>query len=56
MTPDKTANIKISGRQNLAKWALTCYGGSIHERLLSVSSRPYILAYYLSVFIECAYF
>ena len=26
--------------RNLAKWALTCYGGSIHERLLSESSRP----------------
>ena len=43
----KTANIKISGRQNLAKWALTCYGGSTRERLLSESSRPYMLAYYL---------
>jgi hypothetical protein len=51
----KTANIKISGRQNLAKWALTCYGGSTHERLLSESSRPYMLAYYLSAFINCAY-
>jgi hypothetical protein len=52
----KTANIKLSGRQNLAKWALTRYGGSTHERLLSESSRPYMLAYYLSVFIDCAYF
>jgi hypothetical protein len=26
----KTANIKISGRQNVAKWALTCYGDSTH--------------------------
>jgi len=43
----KTASIKISGRQNLAKWALTCYGGSTRERLLSESSRPYMLAYYL---------
>jgi hypothetical protein len=31
----KTANINISGRQNLAKWALTCYGGSAPERLLN---------------------
>jgi hypothetical protein len=37
----KTANIKTSGRQNLAKWALTYYGGFTHERLLSESSRPY---------------
>jgi hypothetical protein len=37
------------------KWALTCYGGSIHERLLSESSRRYVLAYYLSAFIDCAY-
>ena len=29
-------------------WALTCNGGSTHERLLSESSRPYMLAYYLS--------
>jgi hypothetical protein len=52
----KTVNIKISGRQNIAKWALTCCGGFTHERLLSESSRPYMLAYYLSAFIDCAYF
>jgi hypothetical protein len=54
----KTASIKISGRRNLAKWTsgLTCYGDSTHERLLSESSRPYMLAYYLSAFIDCAYF
>jgi hypothetical protein len=54
----KTANINISGRQNLAKWALglTCCGGSTHERLLSESSRPYTLVYSLSAFIDCAYF
>jgi hypothetical protein len=52
----KTANIKISDRKNLAKWALTCYGGSTHERVLSELSRPYMLAYYLSTFIDCAYF
>jgi hypothetical protein len=51
----KTANMKISGRQNLAKWALTYYGGSTHERLLSESSCPYMLASYLSEFIDCAY-
>jgi hypothetical protein len=47
----QTANIKISGRQNLAKWALTCYGGSTHERLLSESSRLYMLEYYLSLYV-----
>jgi hypothetical protein len=46
-----TPNIKISGRQILAKWALTCYDGSTHERLLSVSSRPYMLAYYLFLYV-----
>jgi hypothetical protein len=46
----KTANIKISGRQNLAKSASTCYGGFTHERLLSKSSRPYIIAYYLLLY------
>ena len=48
----KTANIKISGRQNLAKWALTCYGGSTRERLLSESSRSDTLAIRLYV-ISC---
>jgi hypothetical protein len=47
----KTANSKILGRQNLAKWALTCYGGFTHERLLSESSRPYMLAYYLFLYV-----
>jgi hypothetical protein len=47
----KTANIKIQGRKNLAKWALKCYGGSTQERLLSESSRPY-----MSAFIDNAYF
>ena len=41
----KTANIKISGREILiAIWVLTGYGGSTHERLLSESSRPHMLA------------
>jgi hypothetical protein len=48
MTPVKP---QISGRQNLAKWASTCYGGSTHERLLSESSRPYVLAYYLFLYV-----
>jgi hypothetical protein len=52
----KTANIKTSRRQNLVKWASTYYGDSTHERLLSESSRPYILVYYLSAFIDYAYF
>jgi hypothetical protein len=52
----KTANIKISDRQNLAQLALTCYGSSTHERLLSESSRSYMLAYYLSTFIDCIRF
>jgi hypothetical protein len=42
---------KYLGRQNLAKWALTCYGGFTHERLLSESSRPYMLAYYLFLYV-----
>jgi hypothetical protein len=52
----KTANIKISGRQNLVKWALTCFGGSTHERLLGELVCPYMVAYYLSAMIDCAYF
>jgi hypothetical protein len=38
-------------KQNLAKWALTCYGGFSHERLLSESSRPYMLACYLFLYV-----
>jgi hypothetical protein len=49
MTPVKPQISK--GRQNLAKWALTCYGGSTHERVLSESSRPYMLAYYLLLYV-----
>jgi hypothetical protein len=30
---------------NLAKWALTCYGGFTHECLLSEAILPYLLAY-----------
>jgi hypothetical protein len=56
MTPVKPQILKYRALQNLAKWALTRYGGSTHERLLSESSRPYMLAYYLSAFIDCAYF
>jgi hypothetical protein len=56
MTPVKPQISKFQAEKNLAKWALTCYGGSTHKRLLSESSRPYILAYYLSAFIDCAYF
>jgi hypothetical protein len=57
MTPTcKTANIQISGRKKLAKRALTCYGGFTLQRLLSQPSRPYMLAYYQSAFIECANF
>ena len=40
--------------RSLAKWALTCHGGSCHERLLSESSRSYLIAYYLSVFVLVA--
>jgi hypothetical protein len=52
MTPVKPQISKFKGRQNLAKY----YGGSTHERLFSRSSRPYMLAYYLSALIDCAYF
>jgi hypothetical protein len=29
----KAANITVPGAKNFAKLALTCYGGSTHERL-----------------------
>jgi hypothetical protein len=51
MTPVKPQISKFKGRRNLANRALTCYGGSTHERLLSESSRPYMLAYYLSALV-----
>jgi hypothetical protein len=47
----KTTHITISGRQNLANWASRCYGGSTHERLLSESSRSYMLGYYLFLYV-----
>jgi hypothetical protein len=46
MTPVKPQISKFKADQCLAKWALTCYGGFTHERLLSESSRPYLLAYF----------
>jgi hypothetical protein len=53
----KTANIKIAGRQNLAKYSFNVsWWLYAHERLLSESSRPYMLAYYLYAFIDYAYF
>jgi hypothetical protein len=36
--------------------ALTCYGGSTHERVLGELRRPYMLAYNLFAFVDCAYF
>jgi hypothetical protein len=33
------------GPINLAKWALTCYGGSTYERLLSESSCWYMFVF-----------
>jgi hypothetical protein len=47
MTPVKPQISKFKADKCLAKWALTCYGGFTHERLLSESSRPYMLAYNL---------
>jgi hypothetical protein len=56
MTPVKPQISKFKADKCLTTWALTCYGGFTHERLLSESSRPYMLAYFLSSFIDCAYF
>jgi hypothetical protein len=56
MTPVKPQILKFKADKCLAKWALTCYSSFTHERLLSESSRPYMLAYYLSAFIDYAYF
>jgi hypothetical protein len=53
MTPVKPQLSKFKA-ENSCKLALTCYGGSTHERLLSESSRSYVLAYYLSVFVLLA--
>ena len=54
MTPVKTQISKFHAQKYCQLGALTCYGGSTHERLLSKSSRSYMLAYYLSVFILLA--
>jgi hypothetical protein len=56
MTPVKPQISKFKADKCPAKWALTCYGGFTHERLLSESSRPYMLAYILSSFIDCTSF
>jgi hypothetical protein len=56
MTPVKSQISKFQAEKILLSGLLRCYGGSTHERLLSESSRPYMLAYYLSAFIDCAYF
>jgi hypothetical protein len=55
MTPAKPQISKFKADKKLAKWALTCYGGSTHERLLSESSRPYMLAYYLFLYVLLLY-
>jgi hypothetical protein len=44
MTPVKPQISKFLAEKS-SKWDLTCYGGSIHERLLSESSRSYMLAF-----------
>jgi hypothetical protein len=52
MTPVKPQISKFQADKILPiKWALTCYGGFTHERLLSESSRPYMLAYYLFLYV-----
>jgi hypothetical protein len=51
MMPVKPQISKFQADKNLAKWASTCYGGSTHERLLSESSHPYMLAYYLFLYV-----
>jgi hypothetical protein len=48
VTPVKRQISKFEADKCLAKCASTCYGGFTHERLLSESSRPYMLAYFLS--------
>jgi hypothetical protein len=52
MTPVKPQIAKLKADKILPSGSLTCYGGSTHERLLSESSRPYMLAYYLYAFID----
>jgi hypothetical protein len=50
MTPVKPQISKFQA-DILAMRALTCYVGYIHERLLSESSRPYMLAFYLFLYV-----
>jgi hypothetical protein len=44
MTPVKPQISKFEADKDFAKWALSCYGGCTHERLISESIRPYMLA------------
>jgi hypothetical protein len=48
MTPVKPQISKFQADKILPSGPYTCYGGSIaiQQRLLSESSRPYMLAYY----------
>ena len=50
MTPVKPQISKVHAEKSIARWALTCYGGCTHERLLSESSRSCMLACYLAVY------
>jgi hypothetical protein len=55
MTPLKPQISKFKAEKS-CQVGFNVHGGSTHERLLSELSRPYMLAYYLSAFIDCAYF
>ena len=50
MTPVKLKISKFKAEKS-CQGASTCYGGCTHERLLSESSRSYMLAYYLSLYV-----
>ena len=53
MTPVKPQISKFKAEKS-CQGGLNIYGGCTHERLLSESSRSYMLAYYLSVFVVVA--
>ena len=53
LTPVKLQISKFKAEKS-CQVGLTCYGGSTRERLLSESSRSYMLAYYLSALVLLA--
>jgi hypothetical protein len=56
MTPVKQQISKFKADKILPSRLKRVMAALYLQRLLSESSRPYVLAYYMSAFVDCAYF